>query len=111
MLRKVDFEAAYQVGRRHGNAFFSLTVRPNSLEHPRLGLAVAARTIGNAVARNRLRRLVRESFRNAQSRLPAADLIVGARTAAREASAERLRAALEALWTQISPPCATSSTR
>lgn len=111
MLRKVDFEAAYQAGRRHGNAFFSITVRPNSLKHPRLGLAVAARTIGNAVARNRLRRLVRESFRNAQTRLPAADLIVGARIAARDAPAERLRAALETLWTQISPPCDASSAR
>ena len=110
MLRKADFEAAYRAGRRHGNAFFSLTVRPNSLAHPRLGLAVAARTIGNAVARNRLRRLVRESFRLAQGRLPAADLIVGARMAARGAPPERLRAALDTLWSQLASSCAASST-
>lgn len=100
-MRKADFDAAYRAGHRHGNAWFTLTARPNGLGHPRLGLAIAARTVGNAVARNRLRRLIRESFRLAQDRLPAADLIIGARAAAREAPADRLRTGLDKLWQTI----------
>ena len=76
--RKVEFEAAYKRGRRFHDSLFTMTVRANEVGGPRLGLAIAARTIGNAVARNRLRRMIRESFRHAQHRLPAADIIVGA---------------------------------
>jgi ribonuclease P protein component len=64
-----------------------------------LGLSIAARTVGNAVHRNRLRRLIRESFR--QQQLPPVDIVIGARTAARTATAVTLRAALQRLWKQI----------
>ena len=65
----------------------------------RLGLSIAARTVGNAVHRNRLRRLIRESFR--QQPLPPVDIVIGARSAARGAPAVTLRAALQRLWKQI----------
>ena len=46
--RKVDFEAGYRRGRRFSDSLFTMTVRPNEVGGPRLGLAIAARTIGNA---------------------------------------------------------------
>ncbi|MCC7408012.1 MAG: ribonuclease P protein component [Phycisphaeraceae bacterium] len=50
--------------------------RPNNLPHPRLGLAVSTR-VGNAIVRNRVKRLLREAFRHAQHDWPAGyDLIV-----------------------------------
>jgi ribonuclease P protein component len=75
----------------------------------RLGLAVAAKTIGNAVARNRVRRTIRESFRLAQHRLPPVDIVVSARAPARDAQRARLRASLEQLWSQVIRQCAPSS--
>jgi ribonuclease P protein component len=92
-----------------GDGVFSMTVRPNDQATARLGLAIAARVVGNAVARNRVRRLIRESFRHAQHRLPAADIIVGARSGARDAPADRLRDSLDALWTKVATRCASSS--
>lgn len=102
VLRKVEFEAAYRQGTRHGNAHFSLTVHPNQLPGARLGMAIAARTVGKAVTRNRLRRIIRESFRHAREGLPAVDVIVGARVAARGASPSELRASLDRLWNKVS---------
>lgn len=107
--RKLDFDSAYKRGRRFSDGLFTMTVRANGLAGPRLGLAIAARTIGNAVARNRLRRLIRESFRHAQHRLPAADIIVGAKIGARNAPDPMRRQSLSALWKKIASQCAPSS--
>jgi len=69
---------------------------------------VAVKTAGGAVARNRLRRIIRESFRLHQQELPAADLVVSARPLARTAAAGVLRASLAALWKKVGEQCATS---
>ena len=104
--RPAEFKLIYAKGRRFNNPYFTAAVYANSLAHPRLGLSIAARTIGNAVARNRIKRAVRESFRHHQHRLPALDIVIGARPAAREASTLPLvRDSLGELWTRIGVAC------
>ena len=109
LRRPKQFQAAYRSGRRFGNELLTATV----VRHPagearaaRLGLSIAARTVGNAVQRNRLRRVIRESFRARQHDLPAVDIVIGARASARGAAAAAVRAALATLWTQIIATCA-----
>jgi ribonuclease P protein component len=68
---------------------------------PRLGLAVASKVAGSSVERNRLRRIVRESFRLHQHELPGVDIVVSARPRARGASSKELREALDSLWAQV----------
>jgi len=108
LRHKVDFDAAYARGRRMSDTFFSVTVRANEVGTPRLGTSVAVKVAGNAVARNRLRRIVRESFRLHQRELPSVDLVVSARPASRTAAASALRASLAALWKKVSEQCASS---
>src|SRR5579883_1593603 len=93
LRRKSDFDAAYARGRRLGDGFFAVTVCANQTGQPRLGMAVAVR-----VGRNRIRRIVRESFRLHRHGLPPVDLVVGARPKAALASRAELHASLQALW-------------
>jgi ribonuclease P protein component len=111
--RKSDFDAAYAHGQRFGNGFFAVTVYSRNQDGPRtvgprIGLAVAVRTAGGSVQRNRIRRVIRESFRLHQHELPAADLVVSARARARGASGAELHAALAELWKKIARVCAKS---
>jgi ribonuclease P protein component len=108
LRRKREFDAAYARGRRMGDGLFTVTVTSNDTGAPRLGTAVAVRTAGNAVARNRLRRIIRESFRLHQRELPPLDLVVSARAPAASASATALHASLAALWKRVGEQCATS---
>ncbi len=111
LCRPAQFQAAYAQGRRFGNELFTATVRVNDGHaSARLGLSIAARSVGNAVNRNRLRRQVRESFRRQQG-LPPVDIVIGARNGAREAPAKELRAALERLWKQINEAWAQRSSK
>ena len=71
-----DFERIYADGRSAQDAMTRTVVARNELGYARLGLSVGRR-YGNAVQRNRFKRLVREAFRLNQARMPKGfDIIV-----------------------------------
>ncbi len=96
-----EFREVRLRGRRLSDPYFSMSVLPNDRKLPRLGLAIATRTFGSAVARNRIKRITRESFRLNQRSLPSVDITVAARDAARGAQPAVLRASLDQLWISI----------
>ena len=61
-----DFRKVYASGRRYESRLMTAFVRPNGLEHHRLGITASRKAIGNAVERNRSKRLLREAFRLSQ---------------------------------------------
>ena len=78
-----EFQAVYASGVRKQRGVLIVSVLPNALEHPRLGLSVGTR-VGPAVVRNRCKRLVREAFRLEQASLARSptggyDIVVGIR--------------------------------
>ena len=101
LRRKSDFDATYARGRRFGNGFFGVTAVENNQGWPRLGLAVAVRVAGGGVQRNRIRRIIRESFRLHQHQLPSVDIIVSMRDRARGANSVELRESLSTLWKSV----------
>ena len=64
-------------------------------------MAVSTRAAGNSVRRNRLRRLIRESFRMHRQELPAVDVLVTARPAATQAENRIVFESLAALWKRV----------
>lgn len=105
MHSPAEFREVRQRGRRFTDVYFSLSVLANRQTQPRLGLAISTRIFGGAVARNRIKRILRESFRLNQHGLPAVDVTVVAREAARRAAPKELRASLEKHWKSISVGC------
>ena len=97
-----EFREVRRSGKRIADAFFSLSVLANHEAHPRLGLSIATSVFGTAVARNRIKRITRESFRLNQHSLPPVDVTVSARAAAGKAPLHDLRASLDNHWKLIS---------
>jgi ribonuclease P protein component len=94
LLNPKDYERVYAVRRRVSDACFSINFAPSPVGHARLGLSVGAKSVGNAVSRNRVKRVVRDWFRLHAAELPPLDLVVGARNAARSAHNAQLRESL-----------------
>jgi ribonuclease P protein component len=81
--RSAEFREIKEVGCRHSSGAFVLLVRSTTgAGVARLGIT-ASRKVGNAVARNRVKRRIREWFRRCgQARLAGLDVVVIARAAA-----------------------------
>jgi ribonuclease P protein component len=66
---KADFSAVFDAKVKHARGPLIAYAKPTDLPHPRLGLSVPRR-VGTAPKRNRIKRLLRESFRLMQHDFP-----------------------------------------
>lgn len=79
LRRKSDFSALYNKGKSIGDRYVVLFYKKNGLNYTRKAF-LASKKVGNAVKRNRARRLLKESVRNLEKNLsPGYDYIFIAR--------------------------------
>ncbi|MEQ6917876.1 ribonuclease P protein component [Halomonas aquatica] len=95
--RRVFETAEFKV---HGKGLMALA-SPNALGHPRLGLIFSKKNVRRAVDRNRLKRLVRDSIRLQQQRLPAVDIVVLARRGVHELDNATVHRQLHGMWRRL----------
>lgn len=100
-MHATDFDNVFEKGQRSADRFFTILFQSTALPHPRLGFAISRQKVRRAVGRNRLRRLVRESFRKRAASLPAVDLVVLARDAAKSAPNVEIVSSLDKHWARI----------
>ena len=82
-----------------------MLARANSREHARLGMAVPKRQLKRAVDRNRIKRLIRESFRKHQAQLRGLDVVVLVRHGIVQMDNEAIFRALDKHWNRLSKKC------
>ncbi|HRH76087.1 MAG TPA: ribonuclease P protein component [Cellvibrionaceae bacterium] len=103
LLEAKEFSALFaDAPIRASHPCFLLLCNFNSTEHARLGLVIAKKQIKKSHDRNRLKRLIRESFRLYQHKLPLIDAIVLARKGADALSNSEIQVILHGLWKRIS---------
>ena len=98
LRRRRDFARAFSDGIRLSARALTVVVRPNGLDQPRLGLAVARRVLPRAIDRHRLKRQVRESFRHDIERLSGLDIVVIANPGVEKMTPKRFKEALSRQW-------------
>jgi ribonuclease P protein component len=92
LSRSRDFDAVYRHGRSVSTRFLTLYwfTRDDGDGEPRLGLSVPKKAVGSAVARNRIKRRLRELWRARLDSLPPArDYVLLVRPGLAEAAEDR----------------------
>lgn len=106
-----DFAGLRRCRKPLRSRFFIIRHVPGSHGMARLGMAVSRKTSKRAVDRNRIKRSVREAFRQHRHDLPAIDLLIISLPPAASASPRQLRQELMRQWPrlrQIHAPAPTS---
>lgn len=95
---KAAFDRVFRKARRSSDKCFTVLARRSDDAPARLGLAIAKKHCRKASARNRIKRVVRESFRHHQAQLHGIDFVVMNRPAAAMATNQELASSLAKHW-------------
>ena len=102
LLTAQDFKAIFSGAKyKASTKEFLLLAIPCTSGHSRLGLVVAKKGVKKAVARNRLKRLIREQFRLNKSRLGDVDLVILTRKGADQLTNTDIVRDLEKLFRRL----------
>jgi ribonuclease P protein component len=107
LCKASDFKKVFKNPCRTADAYLTILAKPNGLAKARLGLIVAKKQIKAAVARNRIKRLIRESFRHHQDILTGLDCIVLVKKSVQQLDNLTLLQLIVKHWQKLSYRCKT----
>jgi len=109
LLRPAQFGRVLNDRCRLANECFTVFASTNDINHARLGLVVGKKAARKAVDRNRIKRIIREVFRNGAEVYAPLDVVVIAKSAATAQASNSLSEQLTKLFSRIKKKCANSS--
>ena len=101
LRNKSDFDRVFKNRKKLFNKHFIVYFRPNDLKNARVGIIAAKRNVKLAVARNRIRRAIKEQFRANQQSFPAFDIVVIVQNTAGTATKIELQQCLANLFRRL----------
>ena len=102
LTKSSDFRGVFNSAHRCADSNFLVLVKKNELGFARLGMAISKKRVNSAVARNKIKRLVRESFRLNRNSLKGLDLVVLAQKNITYKDNRIIRKSLLAHWKRLS---------
>lgn len=100
LVKKAEFNRVFNKAQKISWGCITLLYKPNLLSHARIGFAISKRFAAKAVLRNKIRRILKESFR-VQMHLPAYDLVVLLNKTCDKQSIDNLQQNIEQLWQKL----------
>ena len=100
LLKKAEFDQVFECAKKLGTHDFIVLYKKNQFNHARLGFAIAKKTIAKAHDRNRIKRLIRESFR--KTKLPAVDIVFLAKHGVSMQNNKHIFSSLDKTWEKLS---------
>jgi ribonuclease P protein component len=100
--RPAEYKAVFSSGKRLGDRTFLIIARQNRHPDARLGLAIPKKHIPLAVNRNRIKRIIRESFRKNKDFLKGWDVVVLVKQSLAYQDQKRINQTLDKHWKNVS---------
>lgn len=105
LLKPEEFKRVFNNTELRGSTSHLLILAGTSeSSSARLGFVISKKQIKLAVQRNRVKRLVRESFRHNAEQLQKLDFVVQARSGLTELDNQQIREMIDALWFRLKRP-------
>ena len=101
LSESTDFQRVFEQNKALRDRYWLILYRPNQVNKARLGLVVSKKNVNKAVQRNRIKRLIRETFRHNKDELGSVDAIVLVQQGVSEKSNRELISAINTLWGKL----------
>lgn len=101
LLSASDFSQVFDSPKKIGSQALLILYKENSKGLSRIGFALSKRRLARASERNKVKRVIRESFRAQQKDLPNVDIVVIARQGLKKLDRAKLREHIDTLWTKF----------
>jgi ribonuclease P protein component len=108
LLTPTHFEYVFRNAIPSVSPQLTLLARYNNSDNPRLGITLAKKRVKHAHDRNRLKRVIRESFRLQRHSFPNIDIVVVGKTGLDKLSNQELFSLLSKLWKKLASRCEKS---
>ena len=111
LVHPLEFKRVFRSSHRSADCLFVVVACANDKEQARLGLAISKKRVKKAVERNKIKRLIRESFRKNQTQLAGLDIVVISNKALGQTSNKQISESLQNHWLILLKKCEQLSSR